>query len=347
MSRFRDDMAQRQLRWRTAQRGRVDQNPCVWRTRGREVVVPLAFPFGRWTDNLWSDVADEIGRLSAGEIRRHNWANHLLSSWALCANLYYPFGRDPESRALLARFLADSVAPELAGLDSVELEYAPEDPNDPLHPRQLLGETGGRRGAGQTSPDVALIGRLKNGGRAIFLVESKFTEESFYPCSAFKRSSDQDRRLDRCDDALRVLANPDSQCYLAETHGRLYWQRLSSAVRRDALQQFGPCPAKTAAYQLFRQQALAEGYAESGRYALVVSAVAYDERNTHLLGCLADDGIPDFRVGWGRLFSGKARFVTLSHATWVSWVKNHDRDKTWGGWLAYVGERYGYGEQAR
>ena len=40
------------------------------------------------------------------------------------------------------------------------------------------------------------------------------------------------------------------------------------------------CPAANSAYQLFRQQALAEGIAQSGMYDLVVSNVAVDTTGT-------------------------------------------------------------------
>ena len=44
-------------------------------------------------------------------------------------------------------------------------------------------------------------------------------------------------------------------------------------------------------FQLFRQHALAEGMAQSGRYNLVVSAVAVDERNDELDAALKRSGI--------------------------------------------------------
>ena len=101
------------------------------------------------------------------------------------------------------------------------------------------------------------------------------------------------------------------------------------------------CPAASGGYQLFRQQALAEGIAASGKYELVVSCVAMDERNEDLRTCLASTGIPDIRQ-WGKLFKGKASFAVFTHQEWVRWVAAHgDRDQ-WGEWLRYVDERYGF-----
>jgi hypothetical protein len=101
------------------------------------------------------------------------------------------------------------------------------------------------------------------------------------------------------------------------------------------------CPAATAGYQLFRQQALAEAIAKSGSYKLVVSSVAFDERNDTLIGSLRTTGLGDFRA-WGDLFEGQARFVTFTHQQWVSYVYAHGDAGEWGDWLTYVGRRYGY-----
>jgi hypothetical protein len=95
-------------------------------------------------------------------------------------------------------------------------------------------------------------------------------------------------------------------------------------------------------YQLFRQQALAEGLARSGLYDPVVSALAFDERNVQLVGCLSSTGIEDVRVGWGRLFNGRSTFAAFSHQKWVRWVRDSRSASEWSDWLRYVSERYGY-----
>ena len=63
------------------------------------------------------------------------------------------------------------------------------------------------------------------------------------------------------------------------------------------------CPAMRDGYQLFRQQALDEGIAQSGRYDLVVSAVAVDERNDALDAALSRSGIDGLKR-WGTVFKG-------------------------------------------
>ena len=72
------------------------------------------------------------------------------------------------------------------------------------------------------------------------------------------------------------VEHPSSQCHQAAWHRR-YWDHLAPVVDQNAFARLPYCPPARHGYQLFRQQALAEGIAQSGKYELVVSAVAVDE----------------------------------------------------------------------
>ena len=82
--------------------------------------------------------------------------------------------------------------------------------------------------------------------------------------------------------------------------------------------------------------------AQSGRYNLVVSAVAVDERNDELDAALKRSGIAGLRQ-WEQLFKGRARFAVFTHQEWVGWVQEHDTAGRWSDWLSYVRSRYGLG----
>lgn len=69
-----------------------------------------------------------------------------------------------EGRELLAGFLGEVVASEIRTVDALYLEYAEE---GDLCPTVLLGEPGGQRGSGQTSPDLAFH---VNGRRELILI---------------------------------------------------------------------------------------------------------------------------------------------------------------------------------
>ena len=208
-----------------------------------------------------------------------------------------------------------------------------------MSPLSLLGETGGSRGSGQTSPDLGL---LVNDGRGLVLVENKFTERGFSNCSARNHEGNDARPgnpdPERCEDALAVAEDPCGQCHQS-VWGRRYWEHLAPVAQRQALAAMPYCPAARQGYQLFRQTALAEGIAQSKKYDLTVSAVAVDERNTELNSCLRKLGISALRH-WGTVFSGDAIFAVFTHQQWVGWVREHDREGRWSDWLSWIGGRY-------
>jgi hypothetical protein len=94
-------------------------------------------------------------------------------------------------------------------------------------------------------------------------------------------------------------------------------------------------------YQLLRQQALAQGIADSGLFDYVFSGVAHDARNKELISCLKRVGVPDFRTGWPKLFDKSVRFHCFTHQELVKWV-NRSRGAFINSWAQYVIGRYGY-----
>ncbi|MCG3179677.1 MAG: hypothetical protein BIFFINMI_02018 [Phycisphaerae bacterium] len=302
---------------------------------------PWILPAALWAEGLWPGIRESLpAYLDEKHVEKHKGVHNLKSSWMLCANLYFPF-REPGGLELLAGFLRDRVSPLLQAVEGVELEYE-EAP--PLDPRTLLGEpAGGVRGANQTSPDVAFIVRT-SAGRGLILTENKLVEHSFYPCAG-RKSSVQNPDGNRCLDWPAVQADPAGQCWQMQWEtptrpNRRYWEliRLADHAPRTLTQ----CPAATGGYQLFRQQALAEGIAASGRYELVASCVAFDGRNDTLVGCLRGAGVDNFATGWGDLFAGRTLFRTWTHEQWVNWVQSHDPNGCWHNWISYLRDRYGY-----
>ena len=305
------------------------------------VARPWILPDSRWQDGLWPPLRGDDSHsvpayLQQRRVQRHTGSHNLKSSWVSGVNTYFPFGRSQSGRALIAAFLASHVDDRVRSVDSIELEWAGE---GELSPSVLLGEGGGSRGSGQTSPDLAFP---VNGGAGLLLVENKLTEHSFYPCSA-RHSTGSDARpanpdLSRCD-RVAALIDDVSLCQ-QQTWGRKYWERLQGAVDVERLSSLPQCPAAKAGYQLFRQQALAEALAASGRYEFVVSAVALDERNERLAGCMRSSGIPSVR-DWGDLFCGKSTFAVFTHQGWAAWVRASDGEAEWRDWASWMASRYG------
>ncbi len=343
MSNFKEEMRTRQVAWRQKHINCMERG---WHNGRRYDHV---LPRSNWQENLWGEIRGSSANslpnyIQCKKIQAHTGVHNLLSSWIVCANLYFPFRQSPPARSLLASFLKAFVSPDIEEVTGLELEFAL---TGDLSPSVLLSETGGKRGSGQTSPDVAFLVTTKQGSQGLVLTESKFTEHSFYPCSARRVKDSNDRQGNpdpsRCLDAGGVLGNPQSQCHQV-AWGRRYWEILKPVADVARVAALKCCPALRAGYQLMRQQALAQGIGASGAYDLVISCVAYDNRNTDLIQSLRSTGIPDWRTNWGPMFGGACSFASFAHQQWVAWVRDHDRDGTWRAWLGYVRERYGLGE---
>jgi len=296
-----------------------------------------------WELNLFPGIRSDgqvplASYLNANKVKTHTGVHNLCSSWILCANMYFPF-RSPNGKALLAEFLKAKVSPEITAVDDIELEY--EVPDVRFKPGALLGEESGQRGAGQTSPDVAFLVRTAR-GEGLVLTESKFTEHSFYQCSGAKK--ERTGRLgnpdpSRCRSFALVADAPRKHCHLVKCE-RLYWDHLELTPSAATIS--SACPAATGAYQLFRQQALANALKASGKWDLVVSAVAYDERNQALFKVIgAGRNKADVRASWTSIFGPGAAFTHFTHQDWVAWVRSRGGSE-WRAWLSWVKDRYTY-----
>ena len=341
---FSEDQKEKMGIWRVAnistkEHGTQSKN----RKTGESVYHSHIIPKTKWIETVWKDIRKDLSDyLENPEIgvKAHTGTHNLLSSWVVCANLYFILRNNESLKQLMLKFLQEKVSNQIVEIIDIQLEFAfPE--GDKLHPSFLLGEKDGSRGSGQTSPDVAFKVKTINGD-GIILTECKYTEHSFYSCSARKIDNESTRinnpDPDRC---MKQVKDCDysSVCHQS-VWGRKYLSLLK--ISEFGKTKLGRCPAATAGYQLLRQQALAEGIAQNGRYNFVASTVAFDIRNADLKGCLRTTGIDDFQTGWGKLFAGKSIFKTWTHQEWVQFVRDNQVNGEFNEWLGYLNKRYGY-----
>lgn len=334
-TKFHDDQIGIQSAWRKTYI--ENQDKVLYRGKLYDHIIPKDC----WEESLWSGIKTELPQyLKDKKIQPHSAKNNLISSWIVSANLYFPIHKNEALKRLMLEFLKQKISSDIVKISDVELEFAFTDNNSPLNPKKLLGEKNGNRGVGQTSPDVAFEVETKT-GKGIILTECKFTESSFYSCSARRTGKKVKQPVNpnpsRC---MHDSVNFDykSICHQS-VWDRKYWNYLNLKSLEKPLSR---CPAATAGYQLFRQQALAEGIMQKGDYALVVSSVAFDDRNETLKGCLKQTGIKDFQTGWGDLFDGKSEFKTWTHQEWVQFVRIHQEKDEFDKWLNYLKIRYDY-----
>ncbi|MDD2252224.1 MAG: hypothetical protein PHQ10_04590 [Dehalococcoidales bacterium] len=339
---FSEQARLHQLSWREKQTDLTDK--CGMQNR---VTYNHILPTEEWLGGVWACIREPLCcYLDSSGIQANTGKHNLKSSWTQCANIFFPFRIDGNARRMLASFLSRQLGIDVKTIDGVELEYAAD---GKLSPSQLLGEANGMRGSGQTSPDVAIFFTCSDGQCGIYLIENKYTEHHFYGCSATRKTLDKayiDRGLEpnpnpkRCEDKDSLVSNVAGTCHQA-VWGRQYWQILIKTVNEQVLKELNYCPAMRDGYQLLRQQALAQGIADSGLFDFVYSGVAYDGRNNELISCLKRVGINDFREGWPKLFNTEVRFHCFTHQDLVEFIR--DSKSTFvKKWVNYINGRYSY-----
>lgn len=330
---FYDQQKQAQIVWRKSNISSTEygyQNGKLY-----EHIIPRNL----WKETLWQGIGNDLPvYLSSKNIQPHTGTHNLLSSWIVCANLYFIVRINHDFKQLMLGFLQKHVSSKITGITNTELEFAFD---GALSPEKLLGEYGGNRGSGQTSPDVAFIVEIDS-GNGIILTECKYTEHSFYPCSARNTKDSKNKIANptpyRCMHAAKRY-NYKAICHQTVWQ-RKYWDHLTLSEHGKTI--LKRCPASTAGYQLFRQHSLAEGISATDKFGLVVTSVAFDGRNQTLINCMRKTGIPDFTTEWGKLFTGKALFKTWTHQEWVEHVRQNGKEPLQKEWVNYMNSRYGY-----
>ena len=293
---------------------------------------------GNWHELLWKGIKKELPPYLERKIQPHSGVRNLLSSWITCANLYFPAQFDNPFKEVLLGFLQKYVSNDIISLTNVGLEFSL---GGDFSPEKLLGEIGGSQGVGQTSPDVAFEVLTRN-GKGLILTECKYTEHSFYPCSARSKKV-RPGKVPNPQPEICLAYRPNGS-YLSICHQSIWGRKYLENIKfsETGKKQLKRCPASTAGYQLIRQQALANGIFKSGEYDLVVSSVSFDKRNKALIKCLSRTGIKDFQTGWAEIYEQGAQFNVWHHQDWVNHVKSNNKDGYFDDWLRYLNERYEY-----
>ncbi len=239
----------------------------------------------RWTDGVYPayrSLAETARR--ADRVRLHSHAAHLRSSQTFAFNLFLPFREGRGAR--LSQRVGEIIGARLT-IDEVRFEWVP--------PGRLLGEIAGEQPVGDepaTAVDVALWGRLENGGCCAVLVEVKLSEDAFSHCNG--RTSWNNQRKDVCNSA-RLFFDDPSACYLRRPKGkqrdRRYWEVFaqSHGSIREAFPHAnleGPCPFAYDMQQPMRNLAIARGLEQEGMVEQAWFALC------------AHDGNPEIAARW-------------------------------------------------
>jgi len=332
MKKFKEIMKEHQINWRKAVIPHIKGNG--WQNgRSYEHILPHKFK----EYNFYPGIRQELFLyIDDNQIKPHTGIHNLLSSWAVCSNFYWPFN-NKSGFDLLKKYLNSKMSFRIKTITAMDLEYMDKDIE--LSPSALLGEDSGMRGSGQTSPDLAIRFITEDNKKGILLIESKFTEHSFYQCSGYSKTKpDRPNNPDkkRCLDTVGILQSDFENCHLL-AWGRKYWDILKSNLNVELFNRLKKCPMSSACYQLFRQQALAKGY--ESRYDVVASCVFTDSRNESLNRSVHSSGLNDLPSGWSELFP-ELPFEWLTHNEWFEFVRVNNLNGQWNNWVKYIEERY-------
>jgi hypothetical protein len=318
---FYDDLKAQQVAWAES-RGIGDQQteaaqarPWVLRPQFRE--LNLRDP--RW----WSFIAR----------KEHRWARALTSSQCFAVNLFAPLAADPAlARRVLARLRPDHL---LAEADTVEvaLEFTPS------RAPGWLGESGQ-----PTQVDAAFVARRDGGPIGYLLVEVKLGERKLGACrGARKRVPGAPAvRRESCRSLARIVAEPESQCWLAETERRTYWRYLldqRGSFQFDHLPQDAACPFSGGLYQLMRNRVLAQVLVQKGGAEWADVALCVHPGN-HAVDTLdeAVGGTSSARAAFGSLLRSEDGLLDLPPQGLIEAVVAASASLA--GWAEWVRERY-------
>lgn len=331
MKNYKAMMKKHQIKWRKNYLPEINK-----KGKFRKIEYEHILPWEKREFNFYPPIRrDLFSFIDVKGIQPHASIHNLLSSWVLCSNMYWPFNNKEGSESL-CKYLSKEANISIDKIEEMDLEYECE--NDSLKPAVLLGETRGKRGSGQTSPDLAIKFKTKDNKKGIFLIESKFTEDNFEPCSGYVTKPGREANPDksRCERPKDIIKSNFSDCYLL-TLGRYYWDLLGKSLDRGKYISFTQCPISNCCYQIFRQQALAKGLEKI--YDISISCVAIDSRNEKIINSSCKGELKPLPEGWKDLFP-ESNFIWLTHNNWFEFVKENNSGGKWDNWIDYIENRY-------
>jgi hypothetical protein len=325
---FKKEQINLQLVWRGKQNDISKKNGKYKGVEKDWIVLP-----DEWIKTIWKQLQDNLSTYIKNQnIQPHDGAHDLLSSWVLCSNLYFGTSINYDFRELFRQFVERKIETRIENIDEIHLEFVPNERSK----ENLLGEPGNIK---QTTPDLAIIFSSNNKKRLI-IVESKYTEKSFYDCFGGKKNGDFGQIVNPYPENCFKLKTIENSCLFSNNSKwiRKYWHYLK--ISEYGLKQLTKCPALFGGYQLVRQQALAEAILKCGNYDNVWSCIAYDRRNEKLMKSMERVGIDSIKNEWVKLFDVKSKFETWEHQEWVEYVRKNAKGTFEKEWINYINERY-------
>jgi len=220
--------------------------------------------------NFVSDVAHQaaLERRAAGTGVAARTFENMLSSQAMCFNVFAPLANEPELAASALR----PFFPGMGTIESIQIEHSPAG--------DVFGDQSGRGGV---DCDVLIAARDAEGAPWTIVMETKFVEPEFSICG-FRKPGRAKRGKVTCPDDVRVRGDR-SACLYASRKNYRYWTRSDEfdLLRDDAVPEAG-CPFAGPLWQLWVNLTLAHAEANARGGGRASFAVCAPEQNRKLFG---------------------------------------------------------------
>lgn len=195
-------------------------------------------------------------------VDRRRTLKNMLSSQAMCFNLFVPLNRDGG----LAKRLLNHFVDGMNSVDGIEYEYTPEN--------SIFGDQSGTVGV---DCDVLVDYTAREGAKGLVVIETKYVESEFSLCG-FRKSGQKDP----CPTPTTVK-DDYSNCRYHYKKNYNYWKIAEeSGLYRMKEIRSRPCPFGGPLWQLWTNLSLAYALARDKRYSAFTYAVVCPKGNTKL-----------------------------------------------------------------
>ena len=202
---------------------------------------------------------------------------NMLSSQAMCFNLFAPLAEDLELAAEVLR----PFIPDLARVRQIRIEYTP--------PNEVFGDQTGRGGV---DCDVLLDVELARDRGCVVIIETKFVEPEFSGCG-FRAAGREKKRLPSCPTDID-LDGGGERCMYSSRKSYRYWEQTLRlrTLGLGAVPSAG-CPFGGAEWQLWVNHTLAHVEAERRGFSAALFLVCAPTQNEALF---RDQAVTTFKA---------------------------------------------------
>ena len=287
-----------------------------------------AGPYGHFLDQAGADSGKNfllpraftaaLERQASGKGVAARTFENMLSSQAMCFNIFQPLGADPE----LAVRVLSQFFPSLASVTNIIIEHTPD--------KNIFRDQSGKGGV---DCDVLIEGADANNNRLVIVVETKFVETEFSICGF--------RKLGRAKEGKAVcpvdvpVGSDHHNCFYTSRKHYEYWEHTKehSLLKKDSLPESG-CPFGGPLWQLWVNHALAHAEAKERGATSAFFAVCASSANHKLL---QHDVVEQFRG----LLAAPQSLVFMDLDGLIEAIVSNTRTSEQTEWAAGLKTRYG------